>query len=80
MSNEPLIRTKDLSKIYRADGVSTPALNGVDLDLHRSEFTAVAGPSGSGKSTLLTVRPKARSTSRARRCPTSPRTGSRGFA
>ncbi len=53
MSNEPLIRTKDLSKIYQADGVSTPALNGVDLDLHESEFTAVAGPSGSGKSTLL---------------------------
>jgi putative ABC transport system ATP-binding protein len=53
MSNESLIRTKDLSKIYQADGVSTPALNGVDLDLNESEFTAVAGPSGSGKSTLL---------------------------
>jgi len=53
MSNEPLIRTKNLSKIYQADGVSTPALNGVDLELHESEFTAVAGPSGSGKSTLL---------------------------
>jgi len=53
MSNEPLIRTRNLSKIYQADGVSTPALNGVDLELHESEFTAVAGPSGSGKSTLL---------------------------
>ncbi len=53
MSSDPLIRTEDLSKIYQADGVSTPALNGVDLELHESEFTAVAGPSGSGKSTLL---------------------------
>jgi putative ABC transport system ATP-binding protein len=53
MSNSPLIRTIDLRKVYEAEAVTTPALRGVDLDLHEKEFTAIAGPSGSGKSTLL---------------------------
>ncbi len=53
MSSEALIRTTDLRKTYVTEAIETPALNGVDLDLHEGEFTAVAGPSGSGKSTLL---------------------------
>jgi zinc/manganese transport system ATP-binding protein len=32
-----------------------PALDGVDLDLHRAALTVVAGPNGAGKSTLLEV-------------------------
>ena len=53
MSSDALIRTTDLRKTYVTEAIETPALNGVDLDLHEGEFTAVAGPSGSGKSTLL---------------------------
>jgi len=53
MSNSPLIQTLALTKTYEAGGVATPALRGVDLELHEKEFTAIAGPSGSGKSTLL---------------------------
>jgi len=53
MSNSGLIRTTDLRKTYVTGSIETPALNGVDLELHEGEFTAVAGPSGSGKSTLL---------------------------
>ena len=53
MSNSPLIETKELRKVYKTEALETPALNGVDLELHETEFTAVAGPSGSGKSTLL---------------------------
>jgi len=53
MSNSPLIRTLDLEKTYVAETIETPALRGVSVELHKGEFTAVAGPSGSGKSTLL---------------------------
>ena len=31
----------------------TPALNRVDLDIHRSEFVALLGQNGSGKTTLV---------------------------
>jgi len=44
---------ENLVKNYRTDSVETPALRGVDLEMAKGEFTAVAGPSGSGKSTLL---------------------------
>jgi len=50
---KPVLQVKDLSKIYRVGVIETPALQGVSLDIHESEFTALAGPSGSGKSTLL---------------------------
>jgi putative ABC transport system ATP-binding protein len=50
---EPILRAKNLTKIYKVDTVETPALRGVDLEIFPSEFTAIVGPSGSGKSTLL---------------------------
>ncbi|MBC7317982.1 ABC transporter ATP-binding protein [Candidatus Bipolaricaulota bacterium] len=53
MSSDVVIRAEGLVKIYRTDAVETLALRGVDLSIHKGEFTAVAGPSGSGKSTLL---------------------------
>jgi len=53
MSNSPLIQTLDLAKTYVTGDIETPALRGVSVELHKGEFTAVAGPSGSGKSTLL---------------------------
>lgn len=52
-NNKALIQTVDLHKTYKTGTVETPALNGVSVELHEKEFTAVAGPSGSGKSTLL---------------------------
>ena len=53
MSSSPLIRTEELRKTYVTEALETPALRGIDVELHEREFTAVAGPSGSGKSTLL---------------------------
>lgn len=53
MPEQLLLNTIDLKKVYETKGASTIALDGVDLELHAGEFTAIAGPSGSGKSTLL---------------------------
>ncbi|MFC2082006.1 ABC transporter ATP-binding protein [Candidatus Bipolaricaulota bacterium] len=53
MSTSALMRTSDLRKVYKTGSIETPALNGVGIEMHAGEFTAVAGPSGSGKSTLL---------------------------
>ena len=50
-----MIKTVQLSKVYRTDEVETTALNSVDIDIKQGEFVSVMGPSGCGKSTLLNV-------------------------
>jgi lipoprotein-releasing system ATP-binding protein len=40
-------------KTYRRDAVKVPVLQGVNLEVYRSEFLCVIGASGSGKSTML---------------------------
>ncbi len=50
-----MIKTVDLTKIFRTDEVETTALNKVSLEITSGEFVAVMGPSGCGKSTLLNI-------------------------
>jgi putative ABC transport system ATP-binding protein len=51
--SETLLETRGLVKVYRSDGVETPALRGLDLAIGLGEFVSIMGPSGCGKSTLL---------------------------
>ncbi|MHA7862525.1 ABC transporter ATP-binding protein [Tessaracoccus sp. Y36] len=52
---QPLVQTRDLSKIFRVGDSRVVALNRVNLTIPRGSFTAVVGTSGSGKSTLLNM-------------------------
>src|SRR3954470_4144722 len=55
ISPEPLIRTRELVKVYAMGGETVRALDGVSVDIAKGEFVAVMGPSGSGKSTFMNV-------------------------
>ncbi len=50
-----MIRTAELSKVFRTDEIETTALDKVSLHVKEGEFVAIMGPSGCGKSTLLHI-------------------------
>ena len=50
-----MIRTENLTRIFRTEEIETIALNGVDINVKDGEFVAIMGPSGCGKSTLLNI-------------------------
>ena len=50
-----MIRTENLTGIFRTEEVETIALNGVNIEVEDGEFIAIMGPSGCGKSTLLNI-------------------------
>ena len=50
-----MLRTEDLTKVFRTEEVETTALNGVTIEVKDGEFVAIMGPSGCGKSTLLSI-------------------------
>lgn len=54
-ANTTMIKTVDLTKIFRTEEIETSALNHVNLHVKKGEFVAIMGPSGCGKSTLLNI-------------------------
>ena len=50
-----MIKTENITKVFRTKEVETVALNGVGINVEDGEFVAIMGPSGCGKSTLLNI-------------------------
>ncbi len=50
-----IIKTENLKKDYKEDGVIVHAIRGIDLTVEEGEFSAIVGPSGCGKTTLLNL-------------------------
>ncbi|MBU4330425.1 MAG: ABC transporter ATP-binding protein [Acidobacteria bacterium] len=55
MDNSYLIKTDELVKIFPMGKSKITALNHVNLQFKKAEFSGLVGPSGSGKTTLLNI-------------------------
>lgn len=54
-TRSPVLRTEEITKVYRSGPVAVHALAGVSLTLYDGEVAVLLGASGSGKSTLLNI-------------------------
>ena len=52
---EPVVRLRDVGKVYEDEGLRVTAIKTVTFDIPRRRFAMIVGPSGSGKTTLLNL-------------------------
>ena len=52
-TENPMIRTRGLTRHFTRHKKTVEAVRGLDLDVHRGELVAFLGPNGAGKSTTL---------------------------
>jgi len=52
---KPVVRLRDVGKIYDDDGLQVEAIKRISLDIRERRFATIIGPSGSGKTTLLNL-------------------------
>jgi len=52
---QPLIRLRDVVKVYRTAAGDFLALKGINADIERGEWVGIVGKSGAGKSTLVNM-------------------------
>lgn len=55
MRHEPVISMQSLSRHYEMGDQLVRALDSIDLEFPKNDYTAIMGPSGSGKSTLMNI-------------------------
>ncbi len=54
-TGQPLIRMRNLRKVYRKGTQEFLAISDVSMDIHTGDLISLVGPSGCGKSTLLKI-------------------------
>ena len=50
-----MLEVKNITKVYKTEGFTQKALDGVSVNFRKSEFASILGPSGSGKTTFLNI-------------------------
>lgn len=55
IQDDVIVTLRGITRKYLLGKTEVHALRGIDLDIHRGEFSVILGPSGSGKSTLLNI-------------------------
>ena len=55
MSEETIVRARNVHKAFKRGSEGIDVLQGLNLEIKKGEFLALMGPSGSGKTTLLNL-------------------------
>ncbi len=55
MLEHTIVRTKEVTKVYKMGNVEVHALKGINIEIRAGEYISIMGPSGSGKSTFFNM-------------------------